>query len=66
MQNGGGKRGNRTRICDQMMRLLTSSLLCVYHDKKKGICDGNQFHISRSFQFWWSPLKTSGKNLLLD
>lgn len=62
MRNSGGKRGNTTRIRDQMMRLLTCSISCIYHDKKKGICDANQFHIGRSFQLWWNPIEINQKN----
>lgn len=61
MRSGGGKRGNNTRIRDQMLRLLTCTISCVYHDKKKGTCDANQFHISRSFQFWWNLSETDSK-----
>jgi hypothetical protein len=64
MQRGGGKRGNATRIRDQMMRLLTCSISSIYQDKKKGICDANQFHISRSFQFCWNPLEAENKSFL--
>lgn len=58
LQSGGGKRGNSTRVREQMMRLLTCSISCIYLDKKRGICEGEQYNISRSFKLWWNPLKT--------
>lgn len=64
LQNGGGKRGNSTRIREQMMRLLTCSISCVYLDKKNGVCEGEQYNISKTFQLWWNPLKDGKKEFL--
>jgi hypothetical protein len=64
LQNGGGKRGNITRVRNQMMRLLTCSISYVYQDKRKGICASDQFHISSSFQLLWDPIKTGRKGFL--
>jgi hypothetical protein len=65
LQNGGGKRGNMTRVRDQMMRLLTCSISCVYQDKRKGVCESDQFQVSRSFHFGWNPFQTGqGKEFL--
>ncbi|MHB1949709.1 MAG: replication protein RepA [Gammaproteobacteria bacterium] len=64
LQNGGGKRGNSTRVREQMMRLLTCSISCIYLDKNKGICEGEQYNISHSFKLWWSPLETGRKEFL--
>lgn len=66
MRSNGGKRGNATRIRDQMMRLLTCSISSIYYDNKHGRCASNQLHISRSFQFWWNPLETNDKAFLQD
>ena len=57
LRSGGGKRGNSTRVREQMMRLLTCSISCVYLDKTRGICEGEQYNISKSFKLWWNPLE---------
>jgi len=59
LSHGGGTRGNVTRVRDQMMRLLTCQISCVYRNNKEGVCESNQFNISRSFKFLWN--KTSSK-----
>ena len=64
LQNGGGVRGNSTRVRDQMMRLLTCTISSVYHDQNKGVCQSDQFLISRSFQLWWNPLQPGHKGFL--
>lgn len=56
LRNGGGARGNATRVREQLMRLLTCSISSVYYDKKKHFCENEQFNISRSFKLWWNPL----------
>lgn len=66
MRNSGGKRGNATRVREQMMRLLSCNISCTYIDKKKGICESDQFHISRSFKLWWNPLQAEQKEFLQD
>jgi hypothetical protein len=66
LQNGGGERGNATRVRDQLLRLLTCHISCSYQDKNQGVCGIEQFHISRSFQLWWNPLETRHKGFLLQ
>jgi hypothetical protein len=64
--HGGGKRGNATRVQNQMMRLLTCQISCVYHDNKKGVCEGNQFNIGRSFKLLWNPANAKQNEFLPD
>lgn len=64
LRHGGGIRGNATRVRDQLIRLLTCRISCLYEDKKKGICEGDQFNISRSFKLWWNPIDTQQKEFL--
>lgn len=61
LSHGGGIRGNATRVRDQMMRLLTCKICCVYRDNKAGVCESNQFNVSRSFKLFWNPTNTSQK-----
>lgn len=62
LSSGGGVRGNSTRVREQLIRLLTCHISCISHDAKSGHCQGDQFMISRSFDLWWNPLKTSQKS----
>jgi len=64
LRSGGGKRGNNTRVREQLMRLITCNISCTYYDKKKGICESDQFHITRSFKLWWNPVKTGQTGFL--
>lgn len=66
LRHGGGERGNSTRVRDQMMRLLTCQISCVYHDNKKGICEGNQFNIGRSFKLLWNPVNAKQQEFSSD
>ena len=66
LRHGGGERGNSTRVRDQMMRLLTCQISCVYHDNKKGVCEGNHFNIGRSFKLLWNPANAKQKEFLPD
>ncbi len=66
MQNGGGERGNATRVRDQLLRLLTCHISCNYQDKNQSVYGIEQFNISRSFQLWWNPLETGHKGFLLQ
>lgn len=53
----GGARGDITRLKQQMLRLFTSSITCIYSDKEQSHFTADQFHLVRSFQLWWDPLK---------
>ncbi|MCD6040281.1 MAG: hypothetical protein K0S27_1681 [Gammaproteobacteria bacterium] len=64
LQSGGGERGNTTRVRDQLLRLLTCHISCIYHNKNQGRCANDQFHISRSFALWWNPLEPGAKGFL--
>lgn len=57
LSRSGGKRGDATRLREQMLRLFTTHISCVHQNKKKGICKGDQFVVTRSFELWWNPLK---------
>jgi hypothetical protein len=61
---GGGKRGNATRVREQMMRLLSCKISYTYENKRKGICESNQFNISRSFKLLWNPENSNQKAFL--
>ena len=64
LRSGGGERGNSSRVRDQLIRLLSCSISSVYHDQAKGVCQSDQFHISRSFNLWWNPLSSGNKEIL--
>ncbi len=64
LQHGGGKRGNATRVREQLVRLLTCKISCIYEDKKKGICEGEEVSIGRSFKLWWDPAHEKDKTFL--
>lgn len=57
LSRSGGKRGDATRLRDQMLRLFTTHVSCVYQNKKEGVCKSDQFLVTRSFELWWNPLK---------
>lgn len=61
LSHGGGIRGNATRVRDQLMRLLTCQISCVYKDNKAGVCESNQFSVSRSFKLFWNPVSANQK-----
>jgi len=63
MRNSGGKRGNATRVREQMMRLLSCNISCTYIDKKKAYVNLINSHISRSFKLWWNPLQPEAKGI---
>lgn len=64
LTQSGGKRGDATRLREQMLRLITTHISCIYKDDKKGICKGDNFLVTRSFELWWDPLKTKENELL--
>lgn len=52
----GGKRGDITRLRNQMFRLFTTSVSCTYHDKEHGRAGYEGYNIAKSFDVWWNPL----------
>lgn len=49
----GGVRGDITRLKEQMNRLFSSSVTCVYKDKTS--FDSYGFHIVERSHMWWEP-----------
>lgn len=49
----GGKKGDITRLREQMKRLFSSSISCLYHDEKRDA--GVGFRIAKGFDLWWHP-----------
>lgn len=64
LSQSGGKRGDSTRLRDQMLRLFTTHISCIYQNKKEGVCKGDNFLVARSFELWWDPIKTQQNDLL--
>lgn len=60
LTRSGGANGNATRLRDQMIKLFSTHISCVYQNKKQGVCKADQFSVTRSFELWWSPLKEEG------
>jgi hypothetical protein len=56
LSQSGGVRGDATRLRQQMIKLFTTQISCVYHSKQEGVCKAEQFSVARSFELWWSPL----------
>jgi len=63
LSDRGGIRGDATRMREQMIRLLTTNISCVYHNKKQGVCQADQFLMARSFDFWWNPLNENSDKI---
>lgn len=63
LSRSGGKRGDATRLRDQMLRLFTTHVSCVYQNKKEGVCKSDQFLVTRSFELWWNPLKENSTDI---
>jgi hypothetical protein len=57
LTRSGGVRGDATRLRDQMIKLFSTHISCVYHNKKQGVCKADHFSVTRSFELWWKPLK---------
>lgn len=57
LSRSGGTRGDATRLRDQMLRLFSTHVSCVYQDDKVGVCRSDQFLVTKSFDLWWDPLK---------
>jgi len=49
----GGKRGDITRLREQMRRLFSCYVSCDYHDKNRDATDG--FKIVKKAETWWHP-----------
>jgi len=64
LSQSGGKRGDATRLKDQMLRLFTSSISCIYQNNKMGMIKGDQFVVARSFELWSSPVKQDKGKIL--
>lgn len=58
LSQSGGVRGDATRLREQMLKLFSTHVSCVYRNDKQGVCKSEQFSVARSFDLWWSPLKT--------
>ncbi|TAK76413.1 MAG: pirin, partial [Gammaproteobacteria bacterium] len=57
LSQSGGRRGDATRLREQMLRLFSTHISLHYQNKKKGVCKSEQFSVTRSFELWWNPLK---------
>lgn len=57
----GGKTGNVTRLRDQMKRLFSSSISCIYEDKE--VFSGKGLNIAKEYQLWWDPKVPEQANL---
>ncbi len=58
LSQSGGVRGDATRLREQMLRLFSTHVSCVYQNNKKGVCKADQFLVARSFELWWQPLQS--------
>lgn len=56
LSQSGGLRGDATRLREQMIKLFSTHVSCIYQNDKKGVCSGEQFSVTRSFDLWWNPL----------
>ncbi len=53
----GGIRGEATRLREQMLKLFSTHISCLYLSDHQGMCKADQFLVARSFKLWWNPLK---------
>ena len=60
LSQSGGVRGDATRLREQMLKLFSTHVSCVYQNNKDGVCKADQFLVARSFELWWSPLRAEG------
>lgn len=51
--SSGGRWGTISRLGDQMKRLFSASISCVYEDKSKS--SGMGFNIAKEYNLWWDP-----------
>lgn len=64
--NGGGRRGNATRLRDQITRLALSSIIVTEGRETKGgqwNARGEQFMFMREVSLWWSDKDTATDTL---
>lgn len=64
LSQSGGIRGDATRLREQMLKLFSTHISCVYQNNKEGVCKADQFMVARSYELWWSPLKQDGSEIL--
>lgn len=57
----GGKRGDITRLREQMRRLFSCSITCLYRDDKRDT--GMGFRIAKGYDLWWHPQNTEQAGL---
>jgi len=58
LSQSGGIRGDATRLREQMLKLFSTHVSCVYQNNKQGVCRADQFLVAKSFELWWSPIKS--------
>ena len=58
---GGGSRGGRTRLCDQMRRLFNAHIQLAYEDKQVSASVNSP--VASRPGFWWSEHKPGGQGL---
>lgn len=63
LSQSGGVRGDATRLREQMLKLFSTHISCVYQNNKEGVCKADQFLVARSFELWWSPLKQENSEI---
>ena len=56
---GGGSRGERTRLCDQMRRLFNAHIQLAYEDKQVSASVNSP--VASRTGFWWNECKTSDR-----
>jgi hypothetical protein len=64
LSQSGGKRGDSTRLREQMLRLFTTHISCIYRNDKEGVCKGDNYLVARSFELWWNPVNAKENDLL--
>jgi Plasmid encoded RepA protein len=57
LSNSGDARGDATCLCEQMIKLFSMHISCIYQNSKEGVCKAEQFSVSRSFELSWNRLK---------
>lgn len=57
----GGKKGDITRLREQMRRLFSCSITCMYHHNKRDT--GMGFRIAKGYDLWWHPQNTEQTGL---
>lgn len=49
----GGKTGNITRLRNQMKRLFSSTISCIYEEQ--AVFAGAGLNVAKEYQLWWDP-----------